>query len=93
MQNLTRNILIALVLGLIVGLALNYVPDNVFSIIDTYILTPVGQIFLNLITMLVVPIVFISIALGTASLKDPVQLGKSVRKPLRFILRQQLSLY
>lgn len=86
MQNLTRNILIALVLGLIVGLALNYVPDNVFSIIDTYILSPVGQVFLNLITMLVVPIVFISIALGTASLKDPVQLGRIGTKTITFYI-------
>ncbi|SDI59756.1 dicarboxylate/amino acid:cation symporter [Alteribacillus bidgolensis] len=86
MQNLTKKILIALVLGVIVGLILNFVPDNVFGALDTYFLNPIGQIFLNLITMLVVPIVFISIALGTASLKDPVQLGRIGGKTIGFYL-------
>ncbi|MFB5663251.1 dicarboxylate/amino acid:cation symporter [Alteribacillus sp. HJP-4] len=86
MENLTKKILIALLLGVIVGLSLNAVPGDVFNFIDTYILNPVGQVFLNLITMLVVPIVFISIALGTASLKDPVQLGRIGTQTIAFYL-------
>ncbi|SDH89610.1 Na+/H+-dicarboxylate symporter [Alteribacillus persepolensis] len=86
MENLTKKILTALVLGVIAGLILNFVPDNIFAAADTYILQPVGQIFLNLIKMLVVPIVFISIALGTASLKDPVQLGRIGGKTIAFYI-------
>ncbi|MGY4689103.1 dicarboxylate/amino acid:cation symporter [Salibacterium sp. K-3] len=85
-ENLTKHILLALLFGVIVGLILNFVPENVFGWLDTYLLTPVGDIFLNLITMLVVPIVFISIALGTASLKDPVQLGRIGGKTISFYL-------
>ncbi|RSL30639.1 dicarboxylate/amino acid:cation symporter [Salibacterium salarium] len=85
-QNLTKKILYALLFGVITGLILNFVPENVFGGIDSYVLSPVGEIFLNLITMLVVPIVFISISLGTASLKDPVQLGRIGGKTISFYL-------
>jgi Na+/H+-dicarboxylate symporter len=74
--NLTKQIIIALILGVVAGVGLTFVPNNIFSGIDTYVLTPVGQIFLNLIMMLVVPIVFVSIVLGTAGLGDPAKLGK-----------------
>ncbi|WP_240376263.1 dicarboxylate/amino acid:cation symporter [Bacillus piscicola] len=86
MENLTRKILIALVLGVIAGLLLNFVSDTVFVFLDTYILTPVGQLFLNLIKMLVVPIVFISIALGAAGLKDPAQMGRIGGKTIGFYI-------
>lgn len=39
-------------------------------------LDPVGQIFINLIMMLVVPLVFVSIVLGTAGLGEPAKLGR-----------------
>ncbi|SFE62698.1 dicarboxylate/amino acid:cation symporter [Alteribacillus iranensis] len=86
MENLTKKILIALVLGVIVGLILNFVPSSLFRVLDTYLLGPVGQIFLNLIQMLVVPIVFISIALGTANLKDPAQMGRIGGKTIVFYI-------
>ncbi|MFD1362619.1 dicarboxylate/amino acid:cation symporter [Lentibacillus salinarum] len=75
-MNLTKKILIALVLGVITGIGLSFAPGDVFSAVDQYALNPVGQLFLNLIMMLVVPIVFVSIVLGAAGLSDPVQLGK-----------------
>lgn len=68
--------MIALVLGVIVGIGLTFVSDEIFTALDTYLLDPVGQIFLNLIMMLVVPLVFVSITLGTAGLGDPAKLGK-----------------
>ncbi|WP_100400440.1 dicarboxylate/amino acid:cation symporter [Bacillus sp. FJAT-44742] len=85
-MSLTKKILIALVLGVVVGLGLNFVPADVFEALDTYALTPVGQLFLNLIMMLVVPIVFISIVLGVAGLNDPVQLGRIGVKTIGFYL-------
>ena len=75
-MSLTKKILIALILGVIVGIAFTFVPGDVFSTTDKYILNPIGQIFLNLIMMIVVPIVFVSIVLGTAGLGDPAKLGK-----------------
>ncbi|MDY0404100.1 dicarboxylate/amino acid:cation symporter [Virgibacillus sp. 179-BFC.A HS] len=85
-MSLTKKILIALVTGVIAGIILTFVPENVFHSLDTYALTPVGQIFLNLIMMLVVPIVFVSIVLGTAGLGDPVKLGKIGIQTITFYL-------
>lgn len=86
MGKLTKQIIWALVLGVIVGIALTFVPEDTFSGIDYYVLTPVGQIFMNLILMLVVPIVFVSIVLGVAGLGDPSQLGRLGIKALSFFI-------
>ncbi|RLL41718.1 dicarboxylate/amino acid:cation symporter [Oceanobacillus piezotolerans] len=85
-MSLTKKILIALILGVIVGIGLTFVPNDTFSILDTYLLTPVGQIFINLIMMLVVPLVFVSITLGTAGLGDPAKLGKIGTYTVSFFL-------
>ncbi|WP_100011737.1 dicarboxylate/amino acid:cation symporter [Lentibacillus sediminis] len=85
-MNLTKQILIALILGVIVGIGLTFAPDNFSSPIDTYFLTPVGEIFLNLIMMIVVPVVFVSIVLGTAGLGDPSKLGSIGAKTISFYL-------
>ena len=55
---LATKIIIALIVGAITGLLLNIFAPNVFKVLDPYLFTPLGQIFLNLIKMLVVPIVF-----------------------------------
>ncbi|WP_080872045.1 dicarboxylate/amino acid:cation symporter [Oceanobacillus timonensis] len=85
-KNLTRNILIALVAGAIVGMALTFAPESFFGPLDKYVLDPVGQIFINLIMMLVVPLVFVSIVLGTAGLGDPAKLGKIGISTISFFL-------
>lgn len=85
-MSLTKKIIIALVLGVIVGVGLSFAPPNVFSTIDTYALNPVGQLFLNLIMMIVVPIVFVSIVLGTAGLGEPAKLGKIGIQTISFYL-------
>ncbi|SFB31191.1 Na+/H+-dicarboxylate symporter [Lentibacillus halodurans] len=85
-MNLTKKILIALVLGVMTGVGLSFAPSEVFSVADQYVLHPVGQLFLNLIMMLVVPIVFVSIVLGTAGLSDPVKLGKIGVQTITFYL-------
>ncbi|MGD7045177.1 dicarboxylate/amino acid:cation symporter [Jeotgalibacillus proteolyticus] len=74
--NLTAKILIALILGIITGLALNAFAPDLFSTLDTYLFSPLGQIFLSLINMLVVPIVFFSLVLGIAGLGDTKKLGR-----------------
>ncbi|SDW79631.1 Na+/H+-dicarboxylate symporter [Marinococcus luteus] len=84
-KKLTIWILIALVAGVIAGIILSFGPDSVYNPIDTYLLYPVGEIFLNLITMLVVPIVFVSITLGAAAL-NPRDLGRIGGKTIVFYL-------
>lgn len=86
-NKLTRNIIIALILGLILGFVLNiYAPEVFKDYIDPYILYPLGTIFLNLIKMLVVPLVFISITLGVAGLGDPKKLGRIGAKTIGYFL-------
>ncbi|MEK3906805.1 dicarboxylate/amino acid:cation symporter [Oceanobacillus sp. FSL W7-1309] len=85
-MSLTKKIMIALILGVIVGIGLTFVPDKAFSMLDTYLLAPVGQIFINLIMMLVVPLVFVSITLGTVGLGDPAKLGKIGTYTVSFFL-------
>lgn len=85
-MSLTKKILIALVLGVVVGIILTFLPNSIYTNLDTYILNPVGQIFINLIMMLVVPIVFVSIVLGTAGLGEPAKLGKIGVQTISFFL-------
>ncbi|MDE5414309.1 dicarboxylate/amino acid:cation symporter [Alkalihalobacterium chitinilyticum] len=85
-SNLTKKIIIALILGIFAGFALNLFAPAAFSIIDKYVLYPLGQLFLNLIKMLVVPLVFISITLGVAGLGDPKKLGRIGVKTIGYFL-------
>ncbi|WP_246943815.1 dicarboxylate/amino acid:cation symporter [Bacillus pinisoli] len=85
-NNLTKKIIIALILGLLVGFALNFFAPGLFGIIDPYVLYPLGQLFLKLIKMLVVPLVFVSIVLGVAGLGDPKKLGRIGTKTISYFL-------
>ncbi|MBC2582469.1 cation:dicarboxylate symporter family transporter [Clostridium sp. DJ247] len=67
---LATQILIGLVLGIIVGAAFYGNPA-----IGTY-LQPIGDIFIRLIKMIVVPIVFSSLVVGIAGAGDIKQVGK-----------------
>ncbi|WP_188206642.1 dicarboxylate/amino acid:cation symporter [Alkalibacillus aidingensis] len=85
-MNLTRQIIYALILGILVGLGLNIFLPDLFDPIDAYFFTPLGDIFLRLIQMMVIPIVIISIVLGTANLGDPKKLGRIGGKTIGFFL-------
>ncbi|MGM0879321.1 MAG: dicarboxylate/amino acid:cation symporter, partial [Bacillota bacterium] len=85
-MKLATKIIIGLVLGAIVGLILNIFSPDLFTILNTYLFIPLGQIFLNLIKMLVVPIVFFSITLGVTGLGDPKKLGRIGLKTISFFL-------
>ncbi len=77
MNNLTKNILIGFVLGLIFGILVNLIDLNQSDkklIIE--ILSVGGEIFLKIIKMLVVPIVFFSLTSGVANLNELNTLGK-----------------
>lgn len=77
--SLTTWILVSLVAGIVVGLACSIlVPEN--SAFDTMVIEGVlyvlGQWFIRLMQMIVVPLVFCSIVCGAASMSDPKMLGK-----------------
>ncbi len=81
LKNITLSnwILIAMILGFIVGLLLNlYVSDSFIK--NTILLDNIfyfgGTGFINLMKMLVVPLVFCSIVVGTASLVNTKKIGK-----------------
>lgn len=76
-KRLTIWILIGLGSGIIVGL-LQYLllPDHVNSFLVRYIHDPIGRIFLNGIRLMVVPLVMVSLTLGTAGIGDINKLGR-----------------
>lgn len=85
-KSLTVKVLTGLVLGAIVGLLINLFAPGSFETLNTYVFVPVGQLFLSLINMLVVPLVFFSIVLGTAGLGDPAKLGRIGLKTITYFL-------
>lgn len=85
-MSLSKKILLGMGLGVLVGLLFNFALPNVFDIVNNYIFIPVGKIFLNLIKMLVVPIVLVSLILGTAGVSDPKKLGRIGLKTVSFFL-------
>ncbi len=87
-NKLTIQIVVALILGIIVGSILSPMYDSQQWVqwVDQYIFNILGQLFLNMIFMMVVPIVFISIVLGVVSVGDPKLLGGYGLKTLLFYL-------
>ena len=85
-MKLTVKIILGLLLGAFLGLALNIFSPQLFEILNSVVFTPIGSLFINAITMLVVPIVLISITLGTAGLGDPKKLGRIGGKTILYFL-------
>ncbi len=85
--NMTLKIIIALVFGIIVGSVFNLYQDASWvKWFNQYVFNVIGQIFLNLIFMLVVPVVFVSIVLGVVGVGDPKHLGSIGLKTLGFFI-------
>lgn len=85
-RGLTFKVITALLLGAVAGLLLNLYAPDVFNIVNPYLFVPLGQIFLALISMLVVPLVFLSLVLGVAGLGDPAKLGRMGIKTITYFL-------
>lgn len=81
-------ILAGLVMGAACGAVAHRVTDRVpewqgtLDFINTSILNPIGQIFLRLLFLVVVPLVFASLAAGVARLGDPGRLGRVAGRAL-----------
>lgn len=88
-MGLTTKIFIALALGAIVGIILNYVvPDSDFkqNVIINGVLYVVGQGFIRLMQMLVVPLVLTSLVCGSMSIGDTKKLGSVGVRTLCFYI-------
>lgn len=85
---LTTKVLIALVIGIIVGILVYSMPSGTFK--DTILVDGIflflGQVFLRGIMMLVVPLVFISLVNGAANMGDVTKLGRIGSKTIMFYL-------
>lgn len=72
-MKLWLKILIAIFLGTGVGFALGP---------NAEVLKPIGQVFLNLISMIIIPLVFASMTVGITSIHDPAKLSRIGLKTL-----------
>ncbi|MEM1080021.1 MAG: dicarboxylate/amino acid:cation symporter [Pseudomonadota bacterium] len=78
-QKLSNRILLGLVLGLIFGVLLNItVADQEWAqaFVINGVLAVVGEVFVRFLSMLVIPLVFVSLITGVSSLSDPKKLGR-----------------
>ncbi|MEX2609398.1 MAG: dicarboxylate/amino acid:cation symporter [Gemmatimonadota bacterium] len=85
---LHTKILLGLVLGAGAGVAANLLAGGApwVETVNTYVAQPVGQIFLRMLFMVVVPLVFTTLALGVAGLGDLRSLGRIGGKTFAFFL-------
>ncbi len=88
-SKLTNMILIALALGIASGVVINEFftsSDFVMNVLVGGVFTVIGDLFLNAIKMLVVPLVFVSIALGVATMGDMAKLGRIGIKTISYYM-------
>ncbi|KVR69106.1 glutamate:protein symporter [Burkholderia cepacia] len=78
---LAAQIGMGLVIGILIGVALNHYPDIRAAAVADY-LQPAGDVFIRLIKMIVVPIVFTSMVVGIAGVGDGKALGRIGLKTL-----------
>ena len=86
---LHTKILIGLFIGAVVGIAANLMlgpTDPAVTWTNRYIAGPIGQIFLRMLFMIVMPLVFASISLGVAGLGDVRHVGRVGGKTMAYFL-------
>jgi len=85
---LHSKILLGLFIGMVLGLLCNLLIDDKQQIqwLVNYISYPLGQIFLRMIFMIVVPLIFVAIVLGVADFKDIRKIGRIGGKAIAFTL-------
>jgi dicarboxylate/amino acid:cation (Na+ or H+) symporter, DAACS family len=86
---LHTKILLGLVVGAVLGVTANFALGGQHPAVETinkYVAGPVGQIFLRMLFMIVVPLVFASITLGVAGLGDLRKVGRVGGKAIGYFL-------
>jgi Na+/H+-dicarboxylate symporter len=95
-KKLTRYILIALVLGIIAGLALHYAIDDGTPASEARLakiaeyLSIVTTVFLRLIKMIIAPLVFATLVAGIAHMGDLAALGRAAVRSLGWFIGASL---
>ena len=89
-KNLTRNVLIGMGSGVLIASIFYYfqttIPSDFFQIIEKYVFNLGGQVFKNLLLLIVVPLVFFSLVSGISSLSNMVKLGSIATKTIGLYL-------
>ena len=89
-KNLTRNVLLGIFAGVFLASIFFYfqelLPQSVFNGIEKYLFNLGGQIFKNLLLLIVVPLVFFSLVSGISSLSNMVKLGSIASKTIMLYL-------
>lgn len=78
-MKLHTKILLGLLVGALLGVAGNLTLGGDHALVaglNRYVASPLGQVFLRMLFMIVIPLVFASIALGVAGLGDVRRLGR-----------------
>src|SRR3989338_2304257 len=87
MKNSHVRLLVALVLGAILGVLLHPQGElQWLQTVNTHLLQPIGQIFLRLIFMIVVPMIFSAIVLGVYELGQSHGFGRVAAKTLFYTI-------
>ena len=88
-RNLTRNILLGMLLGFAVGSIIYYTNifgDTLSNIVEVYAFKLGSDIFINLLKMLIVPLVFFSLVSGISSLGNLKSIGNISLKTITLYL-------
>ena len=88
-KNLTRNILLGMFFGFVIGSIAYYldiIPSSIEYFIQVYVFNLGGSIFINLLKMLIVPLVFFSLVSGISSLSSLTSLGNITLKTISLYL-------
>lgn len=87
-MSLSSKIFIGLIAGLVTGLILYQIKGSylVDEVIIGFIFKLIGGIFINSIKMMIVPLVFVSLTVGAASMGDVKKLGRIGTKTIAFYL-------
>lgn len=86
---LHSKILLGLLCGAVLGVSANLGlgPEHPgVALVDRYLAGPVGQVFLRMLQMVVMPLVFASIALGVAGVGDVRRVGRMGARTLAYFL-------
>ena len=79
LKSLNTQILLAAILGLLVGWGLSLAPDQAFSQNTLYVLTLMSSLFIGLLKMLLIPLIFTSIIVGVANLQAIGHFGRACK--------------
>ena len=89
-KNLTKNVLLGMAAGVLIASAFYYtqdaIPAGLYLTIEKYVFNLGGQIFKNLLMLVVVPLVFFSLVSGISSLSNMVKLGSIATKTIGLYL-------